>query len=371
MQLVFLDRKTLGYRDNAYISTEFELVIDMVVSQKSTFKVNKASLNAKIGDLAVLKEKDLNYIGIIESLTKNTDGTYKVQCQDFKELFNIDVPIETFTGDVCLLLRDKIKQAFINNSDSLQNLTYLDITVNASVSGTLSYGDDSLINIKDLIELISKTYGIIVKYKVGFLRGRFYAIYIIIDEISKVTKLRHDLKAIHDLKITDTDQYSVNKVIFYPKKENETHKSIVNYYLLKDGTVTTNKNDPRRYENVNCSSSYYGDSDYDSLETKARSEMVSSSNDHQITFSLSLDNHVFIPLSNMFLGYAVLFYAPLKEYSTILTQIKYKNNFDECFVTLGEYRTSLTDKIKLLSKGGGSSNRVVSAVATDVDGGEY
>ena len=95
------------------------------------------------------------------------------------------------------------------------------------------------------------------------------------------------------MKITDTDQYSVNKVIFYPKKENETHKSIVNYYLLKDGTVTTNKNDPKRYENVNCSSSYYGDSDYDSLETKARSEMVSSSNDHQ-SFSLSLDNHVFI-----------------------------------------------------------------------------
>jgi len=371
MQLIFLDRKTLSYKDNAYISTEFELVIDMVVSQKSSFKVNKGVLNAQIGDLAILKERDLNYIGIIEALTQETNGTMKVQCLDFKELFNMDIPIETYTGDVCLLLKDKIRQAFINNTDSKQNLTYLSITANAHVNGTLSYGDDSLINIKDLIELVSKTYGIIVKYKVGFVRGRFSSIYIIIDEISKATKLRHDLKAIHDLKITDTDQYSVNKVIYYPKKENETHKTTVTYYLLTDGSVTTNKDDSKRYEYVNCSSSYYGDKDYDSLETKARSEMVSSSNDHQITFNLSLDNNVFIPLSNMYLGYFIEFYAPKKSYSTLLTQIKYKNNFYECYLTLGEHRSSLTDKIKLLSKGGSSSGTVVSAVATDVDGGTY
>lgn len=371
MQLIFLDRKTLSYKDNAYISTEFELVIDMVVSQKSSFKVNKSILNAKIGDLVVLKEKDLNYIGIIEALTQEEDGTYKVQCLDFKELFDMDIPIESYSGDVCLLLRDKIKQAFINNTDNLQNLSYLDITVNASVTGTLSYGDDSLINIKDLIELISKTYGIVVKYKVGFVRGRFDSIYIIIDEITKATKLRHDLKAIHDLKITDTDQYSVNKVVFYPKKENESHKVTKTYYLLTNGDVTTNKDDPRRYEYVNCTSSYYGDNDYDSLETKARSEMVSSSNDHQITFNLSLNNNVFIPLSNMFLGYFIEFYAPKKSYSTLLTQIKYKNNFDECYLTLGEHRSSLTDKIKLLSKGGGGGGNNVTAVVTDVDGGTY
>ena len=372
MQLIFLNRTTLKYKDYAYISSDFELVVDIVVNQKSNFTLNKESINAEIGDLAILKDTTLNYIGIIESITQNKNKTTTVQLNDFKEIFNVKVPAKSFTGDICLFLRDRIREAFIESSDSRQNLTYLNITVNSSVQGSFAYGDDSFVNILELIELVTKTYGIIIKYKVEFVRGRFAYIDIIIEEISKTTRLRHDLKAITNLEIKDSNQYSTNKMIYYPKAENTTHNETLTFYLLKDGTITQNKDDSNRFNYVSFDCDYYSDNDYDSLETKALSAMVGSSSDHEITFDLFLDNNVYKPLGNLFLGSVVEFYAPKKTYFTLLTQIKYKGNFNTCHITLGEHRSSLTDKIKLLTKGANSNNASSSiSVVASTDGGEY
>lgn len=373
MQLIFLNRNTLAYKDFAPIQPDFEIVLDMVVSQKSTFTLNKSSVNAAVGDVAILKHGSFSYIGILEEIIDEDNGTLKIHCQDFKELFNIKVPIETYSGDLCALLASKIRQAFVENEDTRQCLNYLDVSVNSSVSGKLAYDDDSLINIDDLIELLLKSYNIIVKYKVGFIRGRFASINIIIEEVSKATKLRSDFKEIRDLSISDSDANSTNKITFYPKKENEAHKAAISYYLLKDGSISGDKDAEGRYEYVNSTAEYYSDDDYESLGTKAQSSLCSAISDHEITFALSVDNNVFVPLVNVFLGFYIQFYAPNKTYDTLLTQIKYKKNFDVCYLTLGEQRTSLTDKIKLMKKGMGSQggNVSVSTTITDVDGGNY
>lgn len=371
MELVFLDRATFTYKDHAFISADFELVIDTVVSQKSNFEVNKEEIDAKVGDIAILKYEDFNYVGIINSITQNEDKTCKIQLLDFKELFDIKVPIETYSGNVGELLLKKIKEAFISNSDTKQNLKYLKITNNSLMSGSLTYDDDTLINIQDLIELIAKTYGVILKYKVEFIRGRFSFINIILEEVSKFTKLRYDLKSISSLEIKESEENMVNKVIFYPKKENETHKDIVCFYLLRDGSITQDQSSSLRFNYVNVESEYYVDNDYESLLTKASEKMVASSNDHQTTFKLSLDNKVFKPLSNIYVGYYIEFYAPKRVYITLLTQIKYKGTFNECTLTLGEQRNSLTDKIKLLSKGEKSGGVSVASTIVDLDGGTY
>lgn len=370
MQLIFLDRTTLKYKDYAVVSSDYEIVVDLVVNQKSNFTLNKESVNSKIGDLAVLKETNINYIGIVETITQNTNKTVTVQLNDFKEIFDVKVPAKSFEGDVCQFLKQKIKEAFIDSNDSRQNLSYLNISVNSFVQGSFSYDDNSFVNILELIELITKTYGILVKYKVSFLRGRFQYINIVIEEMSKTTRLRHDLKAIQNLSIKDSNQYSTNKMIYYPKSDNESHKDTVAYYLLTDGTVTNNKDDSKRFSYVSFDCDYYSDSEYDSLSTKALSAMVGSSSDHEITFDLFLENNVYKPLGNLFLGSVVEFYAPKKTYYTLLTQIKYKGNLDLCYITLGEHRTSLTDKIKLLTKGTKSSSSSVS-VSASTDGGEY
>ena len=110
MKLIFLDRITLKYKDNAYVS---EIVLDSVVKQKSNFTVNKEEIKASVGDIVVLKEGKLSYIGIVQAITLNDDKTSKVQLNDFKEIFNIKVPVSSFTGNVCKFLADTIKKAFL------------------------------------------------------------------------------------------------------------------------------------------------------------------------------------------------------------------------------------------------------------------
>ena len=373
MKLIFLDRITLKYKDNAYVSSEFEIVLDSVVKQKSNFTVNKEEIKAGVGDIVVLKEGKLSYIGIVQAITLNDDKTSKVQLNDFKEIFNIKVPVSSFTGNVCKFLADTIKKAFVSNSDSKQNLRYLTVTYNSDIEGSFNYDADTLMNIEDLMETITKTYGVVIKYQVNFIRGRFSNIEIIIEEETHIVKLRHDLKAISNLKIKESEENVVNKCVFYPKEENEEHKKEVEYYLLTDGSITTNKDDERRFPYVNVESEFYSDSDFEKLESKAKEKLIKSSNDHQITFDLDVTNNVFVPLGNIFIGYFVEFYAPKRTYTTMLTQIKYKNTFASCTLTLGEQRTSLTDKIKMMN-GGTSNNKSVvnvSTAITNFDGGIY
>ena len=355
MKLIFLDRITLKYKDNAYVSSEFEIVLDSVVKQKSNFTVNKEEIKASVGDIVVLKEGKLSYIGIVQAITLNDDKT------------------SSFTGNVCKFLADTIKKAFVSNSDSKQNLKYLTVTTNSDIEGSFNYGADTLMNIENLMETITKTYGVVIKYQVNFIRGRFSNIEIIIEEETHIVKLRHDLKAISNLKIKESEENVVNKCIFYPKEENEEHKKEVEYYLLTDGSITTNKDDDRRFPYVNVESEFYSDSDFEKLESKAKEKLIKSSNDHQITFDLDVTNNVFVPLGNIFIGYFVEFYAPKRTYTTMLTQIKYKNTFASCTLTLGEQRTSLTDKIKMMN-GGTSNNKSVvnvSTAITNFDGGIY
>ena len=94
MELIFLSRGSLKYKDHALITSDFELIVDLVVNQKSNFTLNKEKINAEIGDIAILKDATLNYIGIIESIIVNPNKTIKVQLNDFKEIFNVKVPAE-------------------------------------------------------------------------------------------------------------------------------------------------------------------------------------------------------------------------------------------------------------------------------------
>ena len=101
--------------------------------------------------------------------------------------------------------------------------------------------------------------------------------------------------------------------------------------------------------------------------------MITSKLDHNITFSIRTDNEVVSPMVNMNLGDFVEFINNDKTYDSILTSIKFINGFYQAFITLGEYRTKLTEKIQLLNKNVNSavSNISISTGITDLDGGEF
>ena len=77
MQLIFLNEQDFSIVDYGYCSNDFEIVLDALVPQKSKFTLNKQSLNTKVGDLLLVKEKGYPYIGIVTSIKSEDNAKPK------------------------------------------------------------------------------------------------------------------------------------------------------------------------------------------------------------------------------------------------------------------------------------------------------
>ncbi len=371
MKLLFLDRSTLQYKDNAYVSSSYEVNLDNVVIQRSLFNVNKTNINCAIGDIVILKNVVFSYIGILESIELKDDHITTIKSLDFREIFNIDVPVSSYTGDLAEYLYQVISGHFKNNDDSIQNLQYLTVLKEASANGTLSFESDKIESLSKLFELISKGYGISYETDVTYLRGRITGILFKIVNVDQGLVMKSTFSSILNVETNDSTSQLVNKVVFYPRSDNQLHTNKIEYYLLKDGTITTDKKAHDRYLSVMMQSYIYSDNEYETLETKARSEMVSSKLDHNITFTLDMNNKIFKLFDNINLGDYISFIHNGKTYESIVTGIKLKDSLKYAVVTLGEYRVKLTEKIQLLSKSKESSVSNVTITSTDLDGGEF
>jgi len=371
MELLFLDRNTLVYKDYGYVDKNFEINLDLVIIQKSTFVVNKGKLNATIGDIVVLKGGATSFIGIVERLEVADQHQTTVNALDFREIFSIDVPVQSFSGDLATYLETLLNQNFKTSSDALQNLSYLTIVKEATVQGQLAFEADKIMSLASVMELITKTYGLRLSSEATYLRGRITGIIFRISEVSRGIKLKSNFLAIQDLVINDSSSQMINKLIYHPKIENVTYRNIVSFYLLTSGEITTNVDDALRYKSVRPKAAIYTDADYLNLLTKARSEMISSKLDHNITFTIRTENDVIQPMVNFQLGDFVEFRNNDKIYDSVVTSIKFKNGFHQATITLGEYRIKLTEKIQLLNKSVNTAVSNISITNSNMDGGEF
>lgn len=352
MELVFLDRRTFKVLDNGFVDKEYQIIIDSVIPQKSTFTVNKLGIQALVGDIVVVKSKLINYIGIICALEEDEEkGVSKVQTNDFISILDIKVKLKSYNGNLSLYLYDLIRSAFVTNTDPLQKLSYLTVARDyATVSGSLTYEADTIDSISNLLNTLSKAYSVGIKYSLDYENGAIKGITLHITTCKKGLVLKSNLAEVKDLVISSSNEQSINKIVFIPSDENVTNKKEICYYLLKDGTVTTDANHASRIPNISSTTKVYKDSDFESLKTKAQSEMLISSLEHSIEFNLRLDNKVIKPFFDLEVGDFVEFRTPSKTYTTMVSKFVLKNNLYQVAVTLGEYRISLTDKIKLLTK---------------------
>lgn len=351
MEVIFLKRSDLTVLDYGFVDKDFQILIDSVIPQKSTFTINKRDINASVGDLLIIK-KDINYIGIINSLVADKEKyVTKVTTSDFISILDIKVKLTSYSGNISVYLTNLITKAYINSGDSYQNLKYLSIARDyASATGNLTYEADTIDSISSVVATLNKAYSIGITYTLKYDNGVISGIELHIKECTRGMVLKSNFKGITDLVISDSNEQSTNKVIFEPSDENVTYRKTISYYLLTDGTISTNTSDSKRYLSVSSTTKVYKDADYASLSTTAQSEMLSSSLEHSITFNLMMNNKVAVPFVDLNVGDFIEFITPTKTYETMVTQIIFKNNLYQAGITLGEYRVSLTDKLKLLSK---------------------
>ena len=351
MELIFLDEQTLSVLDHAYCSSDYEIVLDALVPQKSKFTVAGQNLNISIGDLLYIRGIKFPYIGIIISIEEDDAGRTKIQTNDFLSLFDIEVPVPTsFNGNAADFIVNLIQRVYRNSTDNFQTISYLQTAVEVVKTCNLKYDANTKLNILDLVEEFSKTYGIMLEYEIITTQGVYSGIKVKVVSSAFGATLRSDLATISELKINDTNEISLNKIVYVPNADNTSHTSVISYYLLDDGTVTTNLVYEGRNNKVKVKFEFYGDTDYDSLLTKATKDLIDSSMQHSITFNFSFVANKIESLSNLRPGTILGFVSSKKFYTTIVSKLEFKGSFDIAKVTLGEYRLSLTDKIKLTDR---------------------
>ena len=371
MELVILDRLNFSVKDNIRVASEFEILNDLVVTQRSTFKVDKRELNAKVGDYLYVK-KDGLYFGVIESFIK--ENNYQlISCYDFKEIFKVEVIANSYDGNLANYIESIIRTTFITNSDSRQNLSYLQISKETSKSGKLTFEDDKIMTIYEILELITKMYGVSVRSEVVFDNGSFLGLKIRIVQISSGVKIKADNLFLDDLIVNDSSKEQVNKVTYYPRKDNLFFKDIKTYYLLKDGTISESVNSNLRYEKVISKAQTYSDNDYLDIPDKVKSILIVSKEDHQISFTTKRYGSLEV-LNNLELGDFIEFIYKGRIYDSVVTGLKFINNTEIVHITLGEYRVNLTEKLQILTKGVNSNvgNVTINNQGfSDLDGGEF
>lgn len=374
MELVFLDRASLAYKDYAIVDDVFEIHLDLVVIQKSRFRLNKGFVKALVGDLVILRNAPIPYLGIVERFERASEHQMTVDTLDFREIFAMDVLVPSFQGDIAFYLQNLLEQYFKTSTDALQNLDYLTIQRETSVEGELIFEADRLMPLSELMELITKTYGLSLKAEARFLRGRVTGITFWIQSVTKGMKLKSNFQAIRDLMVSDAANQTINKLILYPKSENVIGREVLTYYSLTNGEMTQDATHPNRYSVVKSKSLLYSDNELDTLPAKVRQELLTSKLDHNISFMIDSFNEVFQPLQTANLGDFLEFHHQGKVYDSILTSIRFINTFQEAMITLGEYRMKLTEKIQLLNK---NVKSVVSTMTSSqggthhLDGGEF
>lgn len=352
MNLIFLSERNLSVLDYAFATNDYEIVLDALVPQKSSFKINKDSIKAGIGDFLTIRDNKYSYIGVITAIDEDSKGGLKISTKEFLSKFDVKVPVKSYSGNVSQFLINLIKSNFVNSSDSSQNMPYLQTDIEYSKTASISYDDDQMENILDLIEEFSKTYGVRLSYELVITRGVITNIRVKAVSVIKGVVLRSDLGTITDLVVSDTNESSINKIIFVPKKANVSHTSKISYYLLNDGTISTSASSDKRIIPVVFKYEGYSDNDYTNLKTKATSSLIDSSLEHSISFTFAYGINKIESLKDLVLGTYVEFVTPKKTYETLITKITYKGTFEKAQLVLGEYRTTLTDKLKLLNRKG-------------------
>ena len=354
IELVILDSRNFNVKDYTFTKS-YTIIFDSLVENNTIFMVNKPNLNASSNDIIITRGAPKQYIGIIDKLNTVNNVT-TITCVQFSSKFNTTYVGESVTD---VNLGEYIKKIITNNlknsDDNLQNLDYLEIENKAQITGAVSLTSNAASNILDVINTILKGYELVINYGIEYsTSGGFESLKVTIEDVSNEIVINSKEKFIQNVEVVDGRIGAVNKLIYYPNSDNVLYKTTYSYYLLDDGTITTDSNAEGRLIPVVSEIGYYQDKDiyYDAGETlmaKVRTKFAETTYNHYIKFTIN-ENKA-IPINSLNLGDRVLFIDEKNQkYNSIVTQLYYNDVTGNVQVQLGLNRITLTDKLLMGGK---------------------
>lgn len=250
MKIMIFDKLHFEFKEELSISSDYQIILDVVINQNCYFVTNNNRTKAIVGDIIILHERSFFYIGSVSSIETTDIGQIKINSMDYLSSIDFDLRVSKFTGNIGNELIRYLRTEYSDNIDSYQNKPFLKFENQVLIEGNIQASSDDLVKFSDIYKDIYKQYKIRLHVRLGIVNGMITHIKIVTVDATKEHVLSSNFPMIRGLIINDNLTPRLNKMTFVPSIENIRHTSVQSFYLLDDGSITTERNAPGRLYDV-------------------------------------------------------------------------------------------------------------------------
>lgn len=264
--------------------------IDMIVGGQQIDYFNNCLVNIRIENES--QQSQHIFTGIT---TQNEEG--KINCSTILDYIDCNFVVQEYNFSNVVIedvIAQIINEKFKTNVDDLKNIM-IDVTSTTSTSGTIYFEQDKFTyTLKDLIVDSFKLFNIVVD---GYYDYESSMIKIEIGkEESAILDIDFKTFDVIDFSYTDIEQ-TTNKVNLYEKITDETSGAVTynkldTYYLLVDGTHTTDPNAIGRISNV-VETYDTVENDSTKIQDYLNKNLINTSYNSELSFRIKKDSKLY------------------------------------------------------------------------------
>ena len=271
--------------------SDYEINIDEETNANSTIKIIKRT-TAKARDIiAVKKNNEVIYWGIIDEIqNENGEKAYTFITKYITNLFDRKIELEGQEDIRVYGIEDFILRAIRNNftlsSDTFINLSWLEVNIlsHTPKQTSVTNVENGIYNLHTWLTNCTQNYNVVYNFSIVNKK--------LVMDIKVITYNKEIIDALAQAISNYTEVYEtdvVSKVTVLYDKENDIESpGRYTLYLLNDRTTTTNMNDPDRADGK--IETIYTEN-YEDARQEALNVMKVNSYNHNITFDL-LDKYI-------------------------------------------------------------------------------
>lgn len=336
--IYILDKDTLAIKDIVQTDT-YNISQDIRLAGKSSFTI-ATPLKMVTGDYIIKKRKDIEYQGVISTVeTIKKNNLYKIYTRELASIFDRQIVLsgveQIETVGIETFVESTIKTYFTNSSDPFLNIKCITTIVKTNTPMDIEVSNqDNIYNFMEFLGFINETYGVHLEFK---MENKKWVISIIKKEPTTM-----DVDATISDIVTYNESYqadTISKVVVLSKKT----QAIFEYYLLVDGTITTDSTDVNRakgtIETITCSRDK-------EARQKAEDTFRKNSYQHNITITLTKDSKLY-SLDDFSIGRLLKIKTESSGiYNTFVAKIDTTSDSKIYTITCGNMKVTLLEKLK-------------------------
>jgi len=292
MKLLIFNKLNLTLKDTLDITSDYQITLDIVVKQSSYFVTNATKTNAMVGDIAILHDRSFFFVGVITLIELTETGQLKITATDYISALDFEIRVRGYSGNIGEALLNYIAEEYLTNNDSLQNRPFLTLSNAAITVGRIKDQEDKITKFSDLYTSIYKEHKVRLVARLGIVSGDITHLKIEARDAQSETVLSSTFPMIRGLTVSENNKTPINKITFLPSVKNTVNTTTETFYLLDEGSVTTDGESMLRIEDVVEKKLIYKDSDLTGsvynhkfssgqLKTNAGNVMLSNVSWHQ------------------------------------------------------------------------------------------